>query len=60
VRLAWVNTALGDLHVVSLAASLRLKAGDRVNLFNTGDGILYDNADHYTHFTGWLVEEDLV
>ena len=35
----------------SLTASFQLKTGDRVNLFNTGDGILYDNADHYNHFT---------
>jgi len=44
---------------VSLSASLRLAAGDRVNLLNNG-GELYDNDNHWTHFTGWLVEEELM
>ena len=42
-----------------LNASFRLKRGDRVNIFK--DQVdLYDNEFHYTHFTGWLVEEDLI
>lgn len=41
-----------------ITASLRLKKGDRVNLYKAG-GVLYDSTVHYTHFTGWLVEEDL-
>jgi len=55
-------------YVVSLSASLRLAVGDRVNLFNSGDrvnlnnngGVLYDDSYHCTHFTGWLVEEELM
>ena len=43
----------------SLAATLKLKSGDTVDLFQTGEGNLYDDASHYTHFTGWLIEEDL-
>ena len=46
--------------VVSLSASLRLAAGDRVNLYNFDGGMLYDSLNHYTHFSGWLVEEDLM
>jgi len=46
--------------VVSLSASLRLSAGDTVNLYNYGGGELLDDLDHMTHFSGWLVEEDLV
>jgi len=43
-----------------ISASLRLKTGDQVRLFK-GDGTLADNsALHYTHFSGWLAEEDLV
>lgn len=38
---------------VSLTASLRLKAKDRVNLYRQKSGVP-------THFTGWLVEEDLI
>ena len=45
---------------ISLTASLRLKANDRVNLVNRVDGALFDdNANHF-HFVGWLVEEDLI
>lgn len=45
---------------VSLSASLRLKAGDAVNL-HLYSGELYEHhTDHFTHFSGWLVEEDLV
>jgi len=48
-----------SLDVVSLSASLQLAAGDKVRLFNSG-GTLYDSRKHYTHFSGWLVEEDLM
>ena len=53
------QSATGSNDVVSLSASLRLAAGDRVNLYNI-DGLLYDSANHETHFTGWLVEEELL
>jgi len=49
----------GSFDGVSLSASLRLAAGDRVNLINSG-GSLYDSSRHYTHFSGWLVEEDFM
>jgi len=42
-----------------ISASLRLKIGDQVTLIK-GSGTLNDDIAHYTHFTGWLVEEDLV
>lgn len=45
---------------VSLTASLLLKANDKVNLFNYQSGALFDDSTHSTHFTGWLVEEDLL
>ena len=51
--------ATGSRDVVSLSASLQLAKGDTVNLFNNY-GVLFDNSAHYTHFSGWLVEEDLV
>ncbi len=41
-----------------ISASLRLKIGDQVGLYKSG-GTLNDNG-RFTHFTGWLVEEDLV
>lgn len=47
---------------VTLTASLQLKANDRVNLYNNGDGELYQPDGVMdvpnTHFTGWLVDED--
>lgn len=43
---------------ISLHASLRLKKGDRVNMYKHG-GTLHDTGDHFTHFSGWLVEEDI-
>ena len=44
----------------SLTASFKMKVGDKVNLYKThNNGVLYDDPNHYTHFTGWLVEEDL-
>lgn len=66
-----IGTAFTDqgirksFNVVSLSASLRLVAGDKVNLLNkkgpwNGTSELYDSANHHTSFTGWLVEEDLV
>ena len=48
----------GTEESISLSASLRLAAGDKVNLRNYG--ALYDDHNHYTHFIGWLVEEDLM
>ena len=43
----------------SIHAILKLKPGDWVDLYKTHDGNIYDDASHYTHFTGWLIEEDL-
>jgi len=45
---------------ISLSSSLHLKVGDKVNLFKGGNGHLRDNQNYFTHFSGWLVEEDLV
>jgi len=51
--------AMKNEETASLSASLRLKAGDRVRLFIDYNSILFDDQYHRTHFTGWLVEEDL-
>jgi len=52
------NLTNHHLALSGISASTRLKAGDEVRLYKT-TGILNDNS-HYTHFSGWLVEEDLV
>jgi len=51
----------GTYESYSLTASLRLKAGDTVSLYNSNDGILYEAAvvNYKNQFAGWLVEEDL-
>ena len=46
--------------VISLTASLRLKVNDKVNLYKRNVGILFDSKVHHTHFTGWLVDEELI
>jgi len=43
----------------SINAHLRLKTWDQVSLLQQA-GTIYDDNSHYTHFSGWLVEEDLV
>jgi len=62
IALAYTNQPFASAYVVvSLSASLRLAAGDKVNLFNLNSGGLHDSTDgHNTHFSGWLVEEDLM
>ena len=44
----------------TLSASLRLAANDTVNLYNDGFGFISDNNNHMTHFSGWLVDEDII
>jgi len=43
---------------ISMHSSLRLKKGDRINLYKHR-GALRDSESRYTHFSGWLVEEDM-
>jgi len=61
VDIGWSYTA-GSLSfsngISGINASLRLKTGDQVRFFKT-TGVLNDFSAQFTHFTGWLVEEDL-
>ena len=57
----------GSFDSLSLSATLRLKANDHVNLFNSRNGFVYPTGNlydvghhHVTHFSGWLLEEDLI
>ena len=43
---------------LGMEATLKLKEGDTIDLYKT-TGDLYDDTDGYTHFTGWIIEEDL-
>ena len=42
-----------------LTSTVRLKANDTVNVMNWNSAI-YDDDNHHTHFTGWLIEEELL
>ena len=44
---------------MSLHSTLQLEKGDKIDLWITGSTSLYDDNSHRTHFTGWLIEEDL-
>jgi hypothetical protein len=50
---------------VTLQSTLNLKKGDRVwvQIWYTGSSIhsfLSEDSDHLTHFTGWMLEEEIV
>ena len=61
VAIGAANTYASSTYILqsSLPATLKLKSGDSVDLFQMKDGGIYDDWNHYTHFTGWLIEEDL-
>lgn len=47
---------------LSIKSLLEMRAGDKIWLTinaKTGSAIIHDNDNHYTHFTGWLLDEDL-
>lgn len=46
---------------VSLQTTIKLKAGDRVDVYKEGNGTMYDDGiKQHTKFIGSLLEEDLV
>ncbi len=51
-----------QFEMISLQSTLSLKAGDavwlQINTATTG-ALFFDNNSHHTHFTGWLLEEDI-
>ncbi len=64
---AWVseaNTVAGhQLSPLTLQSTLNLKSGDQVwvEIYQQSTGAnLYDNGDHFTHFTGFMLEEEIV
>ncbi len=44
----------------SFHSVVKLKTGDEVYLFLFGDGEIYDDSTPDTHFSGWLVDEELI
>ncbi len=58
IGISYATNLPNFLSLNGISASLRLKIGDEVKLYKAG-GTLDDDGP-FTHFTGWLVEEDLV
>ncbi len=57
------NTTSGQFTPLTLQSTLNLKQGDRVYVtipFMTSGTFLYGSTVHYTHFTGFLLEEEIV
>ena len=48
----------GGYGTFALQSTLSLKAGDQVWLASTAQSNAIWNGNGYTHFTGWLVQED--
>jgi hypothetical protein len=49
---------------LTLQSTLNLKTGDRlwvtINSSDNSSSYLYDSGSHYTHFTGFMLEEEIV
>jgi hypothetical protein len=65
IGLGWVeeeNTA-GQLSLLTLQSTLNLKKGDQVwvsiEWYMGYDEFLYDDDRHFTHFTGFMLEEEI-
>ena len=50
--------ALSTHDAASLHSTLQLKIDDEVDLW-LGGGTLFDDSNHWSHFTGWRDDEDL-
>ena len=60
VGLAYATNLESYLGLSTISTSLELRAGDTIALYKVGPGTLYDApTDQFTHFTGWLEQEDL-
>ena len=57
---AHANSDIAGYRTFSLQSTLRLKTGDRIwaSIISFSSTVWHDNSDHYTHFTGWLSQED--
>jgi hypothetical protein len=57
------NTVANQNSPLTLQSTLNLKKGDQVWLqiqWQTTGAYLYDDSDHLTHFTGFMLEEEIV
>jgi hypothetical protein len=56
------NTPVSQWSPLTLQSTLNLKKGDQlwVTIDYEGSSYLADNSEHWTHFTGFLLEEEIV
>ncbi len=58
------NTVAGQNSPLTLQSTLNLKKGDQVWMeiysSSTGAYLVDDSYNHFTHFTGWMLEEEIV
>ncbi len=64
------NTVANQNSPLTLQSTLNLKKGDRVWLerlrllawldWQSSGAYLYDDGNHHTHFTGWMLQEEIV
>ncbi len=57
------NTVAGQNDQLTLQSTLNLKKGDQVWLeisSQSPGAYLFDNGNHYNHFTGFMLEEEIV
>jgi hypothetical protein len=53
----------GQYSPLTLQSTLNLKSGDQVWMeifYQSTEAYLYDDGYHYTHFTGFMLEEEIV
>ncbi len=58
------NTPVNQDSPLTLQSTLNLKTGDQlwveISYTSGSSSYLYDNSGHYTHFTGFMLEEEIV
>jgi hypothetical protein len=66
IGVGWIeedNTVAGQNSPLTLQSTMNLKKGDQVwleiNYQSTG-AFLHDSNNHHTHFTGFMLEEEIV
>jgi hypothetical protein len=66
IATGWVeeaNTVDSQDSPLTIQSTLNLKKGDQVWMqisYSSSSSSLYDNDYHYTHFTGFILEEEIV
>jgi hypothetical protein len=56
------NTVAGQNSPLTLQSTLNLKSGDQVWMeihWHSSGANLYDDSDHFTHFTGFMLQEEI-